>query len=616
MTEDTIDSNTEDPENHFVDDELVFKTASFIQNDLLLSLIFLGLIIFVPLIVWNHVDHYLIFTWQGCMIAISTTRWLCRYTFVSQKDGGSLTGFWSGILIFLTLLDGLGWGISGALFFPADSTLTMSLIALLLIGVGGVGAVSYSARMLVAIPYLFCVVSPFVARLYFTGGNDEFMIASALVLLTAIFCFAADRLNLTLSSALEIDNQDDEVILALEEKNQQLKNAIQRETNRSKNLEVKMASNLHELEEVHNLIAQYNGELHLLAGKSINLLNDLASLKQTDMNHKQNQLLLSIEENVMHLSNILNEDDEDNGEQFPIDITDNHQDQIEPAGPEIKNVLIVDDDKGECQRIESCLRTINNLYYKTVDNVSAALTVLCEAESSNSHFDLVIAKMWMPEMDGLGFAECLQDDAEFRDIKFILISSGEVPSEKQLQKIGVSKIIGKPLNTAELSRSILGLIYGDEPSGLPTSIEIMIENAVQTSLHHDEQNEQEKTPTPIIDQYVIEGLRSSTTINFIETVNDFLEDAPILIEQAKNAYMEKSNAEIKNIIREFGSRSLHMGAFGLVESAKEIEATINDGGTERIISMLQSIDVEFIQVESALLVELTEGMLLSNEIKH
>ncbi len=59
-----------------------------------------------------------------------------------------------------------------------------------------------------------------------------------------------------------------------------------------------------------------------------------------------------------------------------------------------------------------------------------------------------------------------------------------------------------------------------------------------------------------------------------------------------------------------------MGATGLLDSAKKIEQTIDNHGIENVMGMIQSIDAEFIQVESALLAELTNGILFSNELKH
>ena len=614
MTDHTVNITDNDPENELDLNDLRFKTASFIQNDLLISLIFLGLILFFPLVVWDHIDHYLVFTWQGCMVAIVATRWICRYTYTNAIDEKSLNGFWSGALIFLTLLDGLGWGIAGALLFPADSTLTMCIIALLLIGVGSVGAVSYSARMMIAIPYLLCAVLPYTARLYMSGGNDEFLIGSALSLLTMLFCFAADRVHLTLESALDISSEDEEIILNLEDENQRLHKITERERNRSKSLEDQISHNSQELEELHNIITHYSDELHILAGKSINLVNDLGSLKQTDLNQNQNELITKIEQNARHLSDNLNSSDEDDHKQISIIESDTKSTESETEITETLRVLIVDDDKNECKKIESCLRDLS-LVYKSVENVPAALAVLCEAEAENLHFDIVIAKMWMPEMDGIGFAECLQDDPEFSDIKIIMINSGEMPSERRLQKAGIDWVIQKPLISEDLINGI-NHVTENNTSSLPASIEALVDDAIRVSINYSEDDDQNNLPPSIIDQYVIEGLRSSTTSNFIEVINDFLEEAPLLIEETKIAYDEKRYSEIVKPVRELGSRSTHMGAIGLVESAKAIEETILNHGTERVMGMIQSIEAEFIQVESALLAELSNGVVLANELKH
>ncbi len=592
MAEQKIDSHENDHEPEPDSSELAFKTTNFIQNDLLLSLLYFGLILFLPLTIWNHVDHSLIYAWQGYMIAISAARWVCRLTLIDNNRA-----FWNGTLIFLTLLDGLGWGLAAAILFPVDTTLAISLTTLLLIGIGGLGAVSYSARMVIAIPYLLAVTLPYTARLYLGGGNTEFLIASALGLLTIMFSFTTDRLNINLTSALRTNRQDD--IYQLEETR-----------NHSKNLEGQIVRNSQELKEVHQIISRCSEDLYKLAGTSINLLTDLDSLKQTRLDQNQIKLIQKIEKNALHLSNTLNEADEpDQDEQVSPSIV------VSPAKhPESPRVLIVDDDRHEAEEIESCISELN-LDYQHVENVPAALAVLCEAEASGQHFDLVVANMWMPEMDGLSFAECLQDDPEFQEIKIILISSGELPSDKKLKKAGVNMVINKPVVAKELSHAINGLT-GKKISTLPASIEAIIEDAIQVSLPASKHGHQNAQVSPIIDRYVIDGLRSSTTTNFIEIINDFLEEAPQLIEQAKTAYAENDHLEIQKSIRELGSRSIHMGAVGLVESAKNIEETIDDHGIENVMGMIQSIDAEFIQVESALLGELTSGVLFSNGLKH
>lgn len=215
-------------------------------------------------------------------------------------------------------------------------------------------------------------------------------------------------------------------------------------------------------------------------------------------------------------------------------------------------------------------------------------------------------------MDGLSFAECLQEDPEYNTIKFIMINGGQLPSEQHLCKAGVDFVIHKPVNINDLGQAVVSLINKDKQTILPVEIKTTIKDsaAISESDHIDEEE------SPVIDRYVIDGLRSSAAINFIDIVNNYLEDAPQLIENARQQYQDKNLSELVKTIRELGSRSLHMGAIGLVDFSTVIEESINQQSTEKVRGMLQTIEAEFIQVESALLAELTNGALFSEGIKH
>jgi len=93
MTTQSTSFDTNDQEIVPDNNKPTFETTSFVQNDILLSLIYFGLIIFSPMIFWNHVDHTLIFTWQGGMIAISAARWCCRLAFLGQAERKNPNGF-------------------------------------------------------------------------------------------------------------------------------------------------------------------------------------------------------------------------------------------------------------------------------------------------------------------------------------------------------------------------------------------------------------------------------------------------------------------------------------------------------------------------------------------
>lgn len=612
MSEFDVNPKGTDPEIISNQNIIAFKTIRFIESDLQLSLLYFGLILFLPLMVLGSVEHSIVLSWQVGMFAITCSRWLCRFAYKKQIHRKSFSSSWNGLLIFLTLMDGVGWGVLGTLLVPADSVLTMSMTALLLIGVGGLGAASYSSRMLVAIPYLLCVISPFTTLLYLSGSIEGFFIASGLSLLTIMFCYVADQLNLTLNAALSLVNNN-ETILSLENEKKHLENIYEKEKVRSNDLQDQVSNKSHELETLQATTAQQSEESHFLAGQAINLLNNLEKLKITDQDNKQHELILKIKEDADHISSNLKENYKTDHESLSDDKTDGSQRDSQ----ELKRILIVNNDHDEREKIEACLQSLK-LSYKSVENAPAALVTLCEAEANNHHFDLIIANMWMPDMDGINFAECLQDDPDFREINIIMMGAGEVPAEEILLNAGINLVLNKPLVQQELVDSISHFVLkeNEQPTNLPAPLETMIDNAIKVSLQTSHQGDETEDIPSIIDKYTIDGLRSSTTTNFIEIVNDFLEEAPLMIDQAIKAHNEKRESDLTKVLSELGGRSLHMGAIRLVESTKTLEKMINENKTEMVLSMLQSIDAELLQVEAALLTELSHGALLVNVLKH
>jgi DNA-binding NtrC family response regulator len=107
-------------------------------------------------------------------------------------------------------------------------------------------------------------------------------------------------------------------------------------------------------------------------------------------------------------------------------------------------ILLIDDDLNERRRIESYLHT-QGLKFESAHNVPDALNTLCSWFDRGEVFDLIIANRWMPDMDGLGLAECLHDDTEFNHIPFVLINSGATLSNETIEKTGLFMVIEKPV---------------------------------------------------------------------------------------------------------------------------------------------------------------------------
>lgn len=593
-----------------IHDADTYRTTSFIQNDTLLSLIFFGMILVLPLLVWDNMDDRIIFAWQGCMLIITASRWLGRYLF-NQAITEASRGFWSSTIIVLTLLDGLGWGLVGVLFFPADSLSGIYLAAIFLIGMAGVGATAYSARMTVAIPYLLCVLTPFMTRLLVSGVQENLILAGLLGLLIIIYCFVADKLNMTLSDALDIAG-DEKAETRLEQSEiSRLTGMLESAQKQRMSLENSLTQNVQELEDIKIILVQYDKELDRLTELAKTIITELAQLKNTGLNSEQNTFFSSILTKAQQLCSALSSDYQVTNAPAPEtkQLCVSTEQTLPAANNNIASVLLIDDDINERKKIEACLRNLG-FKYESVENVPAAIATLCEASASGRHFDIAIANMWMPDMDGLSFAECLQEDPEYNAIKFIMINGGKVPAEQHLLKAGVDFVIHKPVNIDDLSQAIISLLRHDQKQ-LPMAITSTLNDSASISL-----SDQSLEESPVIDNYVIDGLRSSTSINFIDIVNNYLEEAPQLIESAKQQYRDQNFSALVKSIRELGSRSLHMGAIGLVDSSTRIEELINQKSTERVYGMLQTIEAEFIQVESALLAELTNGAFFSAGIKH
>ncbi len=611
MTDYTVNPDDENPDLNSFLDEHNFSTASFIQNDLLTSLVSLCLIILFPVLVWEQIDHKLMFVWQGTMVSFLIARWLCGFSFANATTTGSLTSHWQKIIISLILVEGLGWGISAAFLFPIDSILMMSLIALLLIGVGGTGSISYSTNILVAVPFLVCVTLPYITRLFSTGGDSEFLIASSLGVLSMMFYFSTCRLNNTLHTAFSIDTENEITIINLEDENLLLRKNIRKEKNKLKNLKDQFDIKSQKTEETDHIITELGEELYQLAGTSLNLVNNLNLLKESKLSKKQKKLLSFVEENAHYIADNLNEVDIGSSEYIPLDF-DNKEKEFK--SPIQGNILIVNDQKHEFKILEKCvLKSGWNCEF--VSNITSALNSLCDAESRKDYFEIIISTINFPEIDGLGFAECLKDDPAFKNIEFIILGSSEKIDQERLKRLNIYHIIERPINEDLLISAITQSVK-KLSKRLPSPLEILIDDLVEISTSS---SQREKLPTiykPVIDSYVIDGLRSIIPTHFSSILNSYLEDAPALLEQAQQALDARKYSELNVIVKDLGSRSLHVGAIGLMEYLNTIKEAIDSKEYTSIPKPFHSLNAEIIQVESALIAELTNEPLNQNAHKY
>lgn len=122
-------------------------------------------------------------------------------------------------------------------------------------------------------------------------------------------------------------------------------------------------------------------------------------------------------------------------------------------GASAPTILVVDDDPDMRAYLRRCLRSLTGRVVEAVDG-AAALTLL--RASGPGAFDLVIADVVMPGLDGLTLRQTLRDDPAI-GAPAVLLVTGESP------RPGDEPILRKPFNAAVLREYVLAVLARSAP---------------------------------------------------------------------------------------------------------------------------------------------------------
>jgi signal transduction histidine kinase/DNA-binding response OmpR family regulator/HPt (histidine-containing phosphotransfer) domain-containing protein len=131
------------------------------------------------------------------------------------------------------------------------------------------------------------------------------------------------------------------------------------------------------------------------------------------------------------------------------------------------HVLVVDDN--ETNRTILFHQLSNwGLVVETVESGQQALEILRESHDNGQAFDAVVLDLKMPEMDGLELARRIQADADFKNIKSLLLTSACVDmDEDDIHKLGIYMHVSKPVRQSVLHECLLSVMPNQ--TGLPLS---------------------------------------------------------------------------------------------------------------------------------------------------
>ncbi len=127
-------------------------------------------------------------------------------------------------------------------------------------------------------------------------------------------------------------------------------------------------------------------------------------------------------------------------------------------------------------------RTARNVPVCCVDSAPAALAALWAAHSAGKPYELLLADVCMPEMDGLTLVETIRKSDTFRDLSIFLLSSADsVASVDRCRELNIARRLAKPVALNDLWRAMAEEIQG---ASQPCS-ETVIEPSAPTDVSRD-----------------------------------------------------------------------------------------------------------------------------------
>jgi CheY-like chemotaxis protein/anti-sigma regulatory factor (Ser/Thr protein kinase) len=125
--------------------------------------------------------------------------------------------------------------------------------------------------------------------------------------------------------------------------------------------------------------------------------------------------------------------------------------------------LVVDDNMTN-RRILDRILSARNVPVWSVDSGPAALAALWAAHSAGKPYELLLADVCMPDMDGLTLVETVRKSDTFNDLSIFLLSSADtVASADRCRELNIARRLAKPVALNDLWRAMAEQIHVAAP---------------------------------------------------------------------------------------------------------------------------------------------------------
>ncbi|KTD29718.1 two component response regulator with GGDEF domain protein [Legionella maceachernii] len=171
---------------------------------------------------FQKVPRSLILLWFLSIVLVSTLRWIYSKHVLNREDYRSNNGVSVLIFLVLTLLMGLTWGASYALFLPYISVIHETIIILIFGGMSAGAAASLAPYLPAYYAYLLPMFIPVILYNYAVLNLDRAILATMFLLFVIMVATAAKLNNKLINKVFQLSGQKDSLIKQLSFSNKKL----------------------------------------------------------------------------------------------------------------------------------------------------------------------------------------------------------------------------------------------------------------------------------------------------------------------------------------------------------------------------------------------------------
>ncbi len=223
----------------------------------------------------------------------------------------------------------------------------------------------------------------------------------------------------------------------------------------------------------------------------------------------------------------------------------------------------------------------------------------------DQHYDLVLMDCHMPNVDGYAATQRIREhemrtEAEY-PIPIVALTAAAMEEDKMLcTAAGMDDYLAKPFTVEDLHAILLKWLPTGPaaPSENPGNSEAREEMDAVMPISNAQQ---------VIDQKAIAGIRALQREGrpdvLTKVVDLYLENAPILIGDARNAIVANDAPTLGNAAHTLKSSSANLGAIGLAELSRELEFLGRESAFEKANQVLADIEALYPIVRDALVAQ-------------